>query len=54
MTCEELSYAGNVTYVDAEFSDSLNYVYLSVLGPNLPSYHVLKTNNVTENVTHGE
>lgn len=31
----------NVTYVEAEFSPTNEFVLLSVLGPDLPSYHVL-------------
>ncbi|KAF6018184.1 DPP10 [Bugula neritina] len=45
-TCKDLG-LGNYTFVEAEFSWSNSYIYLSILGPDMPSYYVVDATDLT-------
>ena len=47
LTCSEHTQLGNMSYVNAEFSRSLDWMLLSVLGPDLPNYHILQPSTLT-------
>lgn len=49
MTCANFSstfHSEEISFVKADFSPSKSYVYLSILGPGMPSYHVVRTENL--------